>query len=386
MRTTNFSETFIDDFFVNNFGKSYLHKKNIIKNSQNIMNLSILNEILSKRSYWNNKNFKMVLDRQPINYSNFSSLVLEQGLEMLRPDVDKVQNWISKGSSLVLNEIETITNKLDDIIVELQNLTNGKCQGNLYFSMQSRQAFGPHCDHHDVFAIHFEGEKVWNIYENIEKNPINHPMFKFNAEEREKRAGKLIDQVTLKPGDLLYLPRGQYHDALASKNGAIHIAFGLTYFKPIDLFSILWEKFIVNDHMRQDIEKDVTNEDLKNHLKKMSLEINTIINDPQNINIASECIKNWPDKINNYSLNTIISKGKSYTIQKSIKIEISGHDTFLTNSKDKVLIPSNYVEITNFILKHEIVFEKDILDYFKHLKKHLVLECISNLLKMKVIN
>ena len=98
MRTTNFSETFIDDFFVNNFGKNYLHKKNIIKNSQNIMNLSILNEILSKRSYWNNKNFNMVLDRQPINYSNFSSLVLEQGLEMLRPDVDKVQNWISKGS------------------------------------------------------------------------------------------------------------------------------------------------------------------------------------------------------------------------------------------------------------------------------------------------
>ena len=50
----------------------------------------------------------------------------------------------------------------------------------------------------------------------------------------------------------------------------------------------------------------VTNEDLKNHLKKMSLEINNIINDPQNINIASQCIKNWPDKINNYSLNTII--------------------------------------------------------------------------------
>ena len=211
-------------------------------------------------------------------------------------------------------------------------------------------------------------------------------LLEYNAEEREKRAGKLIDQVTLKPGDLLYLPRGQYHDALASKNGAIHIAFGLTYFKPIDLFSILWEKFIVNDHMRQDIEKDVTNEALKNHLKKMSLEINTIINDPQNINIASQCIKNWPDKINNYSLNTIISKGKSYTIQKSIKIEINGHDKFLTNNKDRVLIPSNYVEITDFILKHEIVFEKDILDYFKHLKKHLVLECISNLLKMKVIN
>ena len=60
----------------------------------------------------------------------------------------------------------------------------------LYFSMQSRQAFGPHCDRSRCFCIHFEGEKVWNIYENIEKNPINHPMFKYSAEEREKKLVK----------------------------------------------------------------------------------------------------------------------------------------------------------------------------------------------------
>ena len=60
----------------------------------------------------------------------------------------------------------------------------------LYFSMASHQAFGPHFDVHDVFAIHFEGEKVWNIYENIEKSPINHPVFKLSSDERRKRAGK----------------------------------------------------------------------------------------------------------------------------------------------------------------------------------------------------
>ena len=159
MITRNFSESFIKDFFSNNFGKSYLHKKNILKNYQNIMSLDILNEILSMKSYWNNKNFKMVLDRQSINYSNFSSLSMEHATDVLRPDMDKVQNWISKGSSLVLTEVEKITNRLHNIVKELQDITNGKCQGNLYFSMQSRQAFGPHCDDHDVFAIHFEGEK-----------------------------------------------------------------------------------------------------------------------------------------------------------------------------------------------------------------------------------
>ena len=105
--------------------------------------------------------------------------------------------------------------------------------------MQSHQAFGPHFDTHDVFAIHFEGEKVWNIYEKTENNPINHPLFKYNAEERIKKAGRIIDQITLKPGDLLYILRGQYHDALACKNGSIHLTFGLSYFKSIDLMGIM---------------------------------------------------------------------------------------------------------------------------------------------------
>jgi len=385
MRTKIFSETFIKEFFSKNFGKNYLHKKKILQNSEEIMCLDILNKMLSIRSNWNNKNFKMILDRQPISYSNYSSVVLEHSSEVLRPDVDKVQNWILKGSSIILNEIEKLTNNLQDTVNDLQELTNGKCQGNLYFSMQSRQAFGPHCDDHDVFAFHFEGEKIWNIYENIEKNPINHPMFKYSAEEREKKAGKIIDQVTLQPGDLLYLPRGQYHDALASKNGAIHIAFGLTYFKPIDLLSLLWEKFIVNEYMRQDIEKNITNENLKNNLKKMSLEISSIINDEQNINLASQCIKNWPYNFKNYSLEEIMSKGKSYTVLNSIKIEKNGNDIFLSNGKDKVLIPNKYVEISKFILDHELFFEEDILNNFKHLPKELILECITNLHKMKVI-
>jgi len=92
--------------------------------------------------------------------------------------------------------------------------------------MQSRQALLTHYDTEHVFTIHFEGEKVWNIYEIAANNPINHPLFKYNAEERVKKAGRIIDQITLKPGDLLYIPRGQYHDASASKNGSIQITFG----------------------------------------------------------------------------------------------------------------------------------------------------------------
>ena len=88
----------------------------------------------------------------------------------------------------------------------------------------------------------------------------------------------MIDQITLKPGDLLYSPRGQYHDALASKSGSIHLAFGLSYFKPIDIMAIMWEKFILNDFMRKDINKNSTKENLKNNLKTLSKKLEKIIN------------------------------------------------------------------------------------------------------------
>ena len=39
---------------------------------------------------------------------------------------------------------------------ELQNGTDRRCQGKLYFSMQSHQAFRLHFDEHDVFEIYSE--------------------------------------------------------------------------------------------------------------------------------------------------------------------------------------------------------------------------------------
>ena len=60
--------------------------------------------------------------------------------------------------------------------------------------MQRHQSFSPYYDEYEFFAIHFEGEKNWNIYENIELNPINHLKFKYSPEERIKKEGRLLIQ------------------------------------------------------------------------------------------------------------------------------------------------------------------------------------------------
>ena len=375
-----------NSFFKENFGKKYLYKSNIINNYKDIMNLDILNRMLSIKNIWNSKNFIMMLDKKIINYLEFSSQNLDITGNNLRPDINKVQQLISKGASVILNDVEQHNPELSTLANLFQTISHGRCQGNLYFSMESHQAFGPHCDDHDVFAVHFEGEKVWNIYENVEKNPINHPAFKHSEAERIKKAGRMIDQVTLKPGDLLYLPRGQYHDALASQNGALHIAFGLVYFKPIDLMSIIYEKFVLNEFMREDIKADSSYEEIKNTLIKFSQEMNKIINCSETADILATSLNNWPLNIDSYNLKKIIEDGRSYFISKSVGLENKGNKLYLTNGKDKVVVPKNFVALVVYIMKKESFSYKILKSEFNTMSDKIIKDCIQSLMTMKVIN
>ena len=381
-----FNEEFKIEFYKNHFQKNYLYKPGIIKNYKNIMSMEILNKMLSIKNIWNNKNFIMMLDRKRINFSEFSKPNLDTTGNNLRPDPKNVQKLISKGASIILNDIEIHNPELSDLANIFQLNTHGRCQGNLYFSMESHQAFGPHCDTHDVFAIHFEGEKTWNIYEKIEKNPINHPIFEYSAEERIKRSGKLVNQIKMKPGDLLYIPRGQYHDALASKNGAIHIAFGLTYFKPIDLVSVLWEKIILNDYMRGDIKTNSNKNEIKEILSKISQQFELIINNDDTSNILQSSMKNWPYEIENYTLKDLVSEGKRFYVSKGINLEKTNTELFLTNGKDKVKVPDDFSALTEYILKEEYITFKSIYLKFPDIPEKIVSECVNSLKNMKIVN
>ena len=46
---------------------------------------------------------------------------------VLRPDVNMVQDWISRGASIILNEIDKTNSALINLADELQNFTQGRC-------------------------------------------------------------------------------------------------------------------------------------------------------------------------------------------------------------------------------------------------------------------
>ena len=119
MNTNIFKEKLNKDFISNNFGKQYLYNKDFLQNTSSIMSLDILNEVLSMSSNWNNHNFVIMLDKERIKYNEYSSLSLEASGQFMRPDPEKVQNWVSKEASIILNDID----KVNSGLINIQSIT-----------------------------------------------------------------------------------------------------------------------------------------------------------------------------------------------------------------------------------------------------------------------
>jgi ribosomal protein L16 Arg81 hydroxylase len=127
----------------------------------------------------------------------------------------------------------------------MEEALGAKMQANLYLSSKRKQGFKVHFDPHDVFAVHVMGEKTWMVFDGRAEDPIAHPVFNdLPAEHHEAAKGKLWKEVRLKPGHLLYLPRGQYHYALADEEPCAHIAWGATYPIGLDAVTYLFERLV----------------------------------------------------------------------------------------------------------------------------------------------
>ncbi|MEO3428075.1 cupin domain-containing protein [Pelagibius sp. CAU 1746] len=393
------SETFFRDYF----GKKHLHVKGTPERSAAIMTLAGLNSLMSMTSVWSPQTLKLVMDRNPVPVPDYCTRTLALGGDgsALRPDPDLVQDWIGKGASVVLNDIDALAPGVRQFANELQEATGGRSQANVYFSMSQHQAFGPHCDVHEVFAVHCNGEKVWNIYENREDTPINHPSFQFGDSERERRAGEVAEKVLMQPGDLLYIPRGLYHDALASENGALHIAFGVTLPKPLDLLGIIWEAAVLDPELRADLPHKADDEALGKLLKKIGKKAEQILAGKAARQAAVKAVEDWPYEFKSYDLvnqvkipcapalarqtSQAAGAGESYRVSKTVRVVQQNGRPVLTDGKQHVEVPGDIASQVSFIMSRDTVSAAALKSQFPEMTEAAVAELIQNMKAMRAI-
>lgn len=200
-----------------------------------------LDQLFGIAAHWDEINIQVLENGRPVPADHYVDAISTQSGVIRRADPAKVHALLGMGASLVVDAVEDSLPEIRRVTAMLSEQFLGVVGANVYCSFQGVQALQSHCDLHDVFAVHCEGEKAWRIYANRALDPVDHIVGEGARELIDRAKGPVMMEVTMRPGDLLYIPRGFYHDAMASSEASLHVTFSVTRHTSRVLFRLLEE-------------------------------------------------------------------------------------------------------------------------------------------------
>lgn len=143
---------------------------------------------------------------------------------------------LRQGSTLILENIDKYDARLARFLDALSDELATETRINLYLSYPGTQGYPCHFDTHDFFILQIYGHKLWDVYPATIPAPLApSPAFMspgepVGAEHRPPPESAKLMQIRLQPGDVLYVPKGFWHQALAEQEPSLHLTVGM-YFK-----------------------------------------------------------------------------------------------------------------------------------------------------------
>jgi hypothetical protein len=114
----------------------------------------------------------------------------------------------------------------------LERTLGHPAQVNAYYTPRAAQGLPVHHDTHDVFVLQVAGQKRWLVYEPAFPLPLKNQ--KYTSEMGGP--GEPVHDLVLRPGDMLYLPRGWLHEAVTSDTDSLHLTVGVNVVTWLDAF------------------------------------------------------------------------------------------------------------------------------------------------------
>ncbi|MBD8537516.1 JmjC domain-containing protein [Frigoribacterium sp. CFBP 8751] len=149
-------------------------------------------------------------------------------------DAGKLEAILSKGATLVINDLQEIAPRVTEAARALSELTHERVQANSYATWGKTRGFDPHWDDHDVLIVQVEGQKYWDIFGPGTRAPLDH-----QVDADNERPSLPVWSGNLFPGQVVYLPRGWWHAVRGSGDHSLHLTFGFQRRTGLDYFRSL---------------------------------------------------------------------------------------------------------------------------------------------------
>lgn len=294
-----------DSFFTHYFEKNFYFEKRAI--SQNELTWEEVDEMLFG---WSPNDGAIHLFKDgKIDPASYIEEFYDVGMLRRRIIKDSFNSLMLNGATLVLNRIDTKSTKINKLTKAVSHFVKEKAVANGYIAFGGNGTFAKHWDTHDVFAIQLIGRKQWKLFAPTFPLPLQNQTSKDRKHECPEIP--IFDEI-LEAGDILYIPRGWWHEALPiEQEETFHIAVGVHTAHIVDYLTWCSGNCFAND---LNFRESFTTQPLKEFTQANVLDI---LNNIQNINKFKTVQVEQDKVISPFILSNISKKVKKITNEKN---------------------------------------------------------------------
>jgi hypothetical protein len=181
-------------------------------------------------------------------------------------DVARAADEFSRGATLVVQGMHHWWPALSEFCRSLDVELGHPTQANAYYTPRSAQGLPVHHDTHDVFCLQLHGEKRWLVHEPLWELPLRDQRYRPELGE----PGEPVLDITLRPGDTLYLPRGWLHAATTSDSESLHLTIGVNVYTWLDAMKAAVDECADDVEFRRSAEAGDANDLVDRLLSRLS--------------------------------------------------------------------------------------------------------------------
>jgi bifunctional lysine-specific demethylase and histidyl-hydroxylase NO66 len=164
--------------------------------------------------------------------------------------------YLEAGHPLVWNRARGVSAEVDALAATLGEALGAHVWPNVYATGTAGTPLDMHFDAHEVVAIHCEGSKEWVIsavrvdrpLDAVEMEPAVRAAL---VDRRAEAAARPALRFTVGPGDVVYVPRGQFHNASTPAGRSLHVTFGVRTLTGFDVARILARTALADPSFRE---------------------------------------------------------------------------------------------------------------------------------------
>lgn len=163
---------------------------------------------------------------------------------------------------------------LQGFVKDLEEFFLAKVEVNIFLTPRGARSHPTYTCNEDIFVLQLAGEEVWELREltlnQLDLDQKEH--LEFSDEWLGRHQSPVVEELRLRPGEMLYIPRGMPHHARSPEEGTgLHLRVYVKTLTWVDFFKMAVERtavgsrglrrslppgFLANDALRDSMEND----------------------------------------------------------------------------------------------------------------------------------